>query len=80
MRCENECKHTESSDAGVERVLMEGADMAVMGGGGVMKVSSGSYAVRSVPRAGLAVLWAVRVGGQAAAGVRVVGGHVRRAL
>lgn len=36
---------------------------------------SGSYAVCSVPGAGLAVLWAVRVGGQA-----VVRGHVRGAL
>lgn len=36
---------------------------------------SGSYAVCSVPGAGLAVLWAVRVGGQA-----VVRGHIRGAL
>lgn len=45
-----------------------------------MKVCSRSYAVRSVPGAGLAVLGAVRGGGQAAAGVRVVGGQVRGAL
>lgn len=41
---------------------------------------SGSYAVCSVPRAGLAVLGAEHVGGQAAAGVWVVGGHVRGTL
>lgn len=50
---------------------MEGADR-----GG----DDGSYAVGSVPGAGLAVLGAVRVGGQAPAGVWVVGGHVRGPL
>lgn len=45
-----------------------------------MNVCSGSYAVCSVSGAGLAVLRTVRVGEQAAAGVWVVGGHVRGAL
>lgn len=39
-----------------------------------------SYAVCSVPGASLAVLGAVRVGGQAATEERVVGGHLRGAL
>lgn len=41
---------------------------------------SSSYTVRSVPGASLAVFGAVRVWGQAAAGVRVVGGRVRGPL
>lgn len=73
----NCCKHSESSDTtlwddGVMTELwrgrsqMEGADMEGMKG-----FFSGSYAVRSVPGAGLAILGAVRVGRQA-----VVRGHV----
>lgn len=54
--------------------------MALTDGGGRQGGDDGSYAVGSVPGAGLAVLGAVRVGGQAAAGVWVVGGHVRGPL
>lgn len=70
--CKHGCKHTDSSevtlsDAGGQcangwRSQMEGADMA-----GGMTVFSSSYAMGSVPGAGLTVLGAVRVGGQAAA-------------
>lgn len=54
----------------------------VVGGGEEMGGHSWdcSYAVRSVPRAGFAVLGSVRVWGQAATVMWVVGGHVRGAL
>lgn len=45
-----------------------------------MTVFRGSYAVRSIPGAGFTILWAVRVGRQAATGVWVVGGHVEGAI
>lgn len=74
--CKYGCKHTESSEVTLSdiggvtqcadgwRAQMEGGDM-----GRDDVFFSGSYAVGSVPGAGLAVLGAVRVGGQAAAGM-----------
>lgn len=44
------------------------------------KCFRGSYAVCSIPGASLSVIRAMRVGGQAATGERVVVGHLRGAL